>query len=51
MFWHYMARRNNGNQKEHSIQAMVEMALKMEIRKKEEEVIKKKVCKYLIKYI
>ena len=39
-----MARRNNGNQKQHSIQAMVEVAPKMETRKKEEEVIKRKVC-------
>ena len=40
-----MAIRNNGNQNEHSIQALVEVALKVEIRKKEEEVIKRKVCK------
>ena len=31
MFWHHMAIRNNGSQKEHSIQAMVGVALKMEI--------------------
>ena len=31
-------------QKEHSIQALVEVDLKVEIRKKEEDVIKRKVC-------
>ena len=45
MFWHHMAIRNNGNQKEHSIQAMVEMAPKVEIRKKQEEVLKRKSAK------
>ena len=34
--------RNNGNQRECSIQVMVGVALKMEIRKKEEEVNKEK---------
>ena len=43
MFWHQMAIRN-GNQKEHSVQALVEVALKVEIRKNEEEVSKRKVC-------
>ena len=42
MFWHHIAIRNNGNQKEHSVQAMVEVALKVEIRKKEEEVRREK---------
>ena len=45
MFWHHMAIRNNRNQKEHSIQALVEVTLKVEITKMEEEVIKRKPAK------
>ena len=44
MFRHHIAIRNNKNRKEHSIQAPTEVALKVEIRKKDEEVIKRKVC-------
>ena len=40
-----MVIRNNGNQKGHSIQAMVGVALRMETRKKEEKVIKEKSAK------
>ena len=44
IFWHHMAIRNNENQKEPSVQALVEVALEVEIRKKGEAVLKRKVC-------